>query len=171
MESNQIQGKQRFWEDKTALLLLVLTVLWMALIFWFSAQPGEESSQMSGFVKQLVNRILNGLFRGNVPHALSDGLLLSEHLIRKYGHLTEYLVLGVLTLSTAKRISRSKSFLKALVVCALYASSDEFHQIFVSGRGPLVTDVLIDTAGSFAGISLAVLAAYLRKKRGGLKKA
>ena len=40
----------------------------------------------------------------------------------------------------------------ALAFCLLVASFDEFHQMFVQGRTPLVTDVFIDTAGGIFGI-------------------
>jgi len=33
-----------------------------------------------------------------------------------------------------------------------YAFSDEFHQLFVSGRGPQLSDVWIDSAGAGVGI-------------------
>jgi VanZ family protein len=139
-------------KDKRTLLLLGLTLLWMAVIFYFSAQPAEESTQMSSFAKELLEKMLNFIFQGKVPGFLSDGILVSEHLIRKYGHFTEYLILGILTVLTAKRLLTGKAVLMALLVCILYASSDEFHQIFVSGRGPLVTDVLLDSAAAAAGI-------------------
>ena len=34
----------------------------------------------------------------------------------------------------------------------VYASSDEIHQIFVSGRSGNIKDVIIDTCGSYLGI-------------------
>nr|WP_051527067.1 VanZ family protein [[Eubacterium] cellulosolvens] len=40
---------------------------------------------------------------------------------------------------------------------ALYAASDEFHQLFVPGRSGQFTDVLIDSGGVIAGILLALL--------------
>jgi len=40
----------------------------------------------------------------------------------------------------------------ALLICILYASSDEMHQIFVPSRGAQVNDVIIDTAGACVGI-------------------
>ena len=36
----------------------------------------------------------------------------------------------------------------------LIAATDEFHQLFVPGRGARVTDVLIDSLGAAAGILL-----------------
>ena len=46
----------------------------------------------------------------------------------------------------------SNPVLIGIIGCLLYASSDEFHQIFVSGRTASVKDVLIDTCGSIVGI-------------------
>jgi VanZ family protein len=40
----------------------------------------------------------------------------------------------------------------ALSFVFLYAASDEFHQIFVPSRTPLVSDVFIDTAGGTIGL-------------------
>jgi VanZ family protein len=40
----------------------------------------------------------------------------------------------------------------ALLLVALYAASDEFHQLFVSSRDAAVHDVLIDTAGGAASL-------------------
>jgi VanZ family protein len=39
-----------------------------------------------------------------------------------------------------------------LLLIALYAASDEFHQLFVASRDATVHDVLIDTAGGAAGL-------------------
>jgi VanZ family protein len=39
-----------------------------------------------------------------------------------------------------------------LLSVALYAASDEFHQLFVPGRDAAVHDVFIDTAGGAAGL-------------------
>jgi len=40
----------------------------------------------------------------------------------------------------------------ALLLVALYAASDEFHQLFVASREAAVHDVLIDTAGGTVGL-------------------
>jgi VanZ family protein len=43
-------------------------------------------------------------------------------------------------------------FVPALLICILYAASDEIHQIFVPGKGAHVKDVFIDSAESIVGI-------------------
>lgn len=56
--------------------------------------------------------------------------------------------------------------LTAFAFSALYAASDEFHQLFVPGRAGLLSDVGIDSCGAAVGAALAALAAYARFKKG-----
>jgi VanZ family protein len=87
----------------------------------------------------------------DIPAAISP--------MAKILHFTEYALLGFLALPY---MSGSKQpLLYAMVFCAAYASSDEFHQLFVPGRHGSPIDVLIDTAGSFTG-------AYVSEKWGRL---
>ena len=58
---------------------------------------------------------------------------------------------------------RGGAIVLALIVCALYAASDEFHQCFSDGRGPSPIDVMIDTVG--ASIALLLRTAALRLRR------
>ena len=51
----------------------------------------------------------------------------------------------------------------SLIIGIVYASSDEIHQCFTPGRGPLLTDVIIDTMGIFLGILLVMLILKLHK--------
>ena len=45
----------------------------------------------------------------------------------------------------------------SLIFCFIYACTDEFHQIFVSGRSPQMFDVMIDTSGALFGIMIALI--------------
>ena len=51
----------------------------------------------------------------------------------------------------------------SLIIGIVYASSDEIHQCFTPGRGPLLTDVIIDTMGIFLGILLVMLILKVHK--------
>lgn len=51
----------------------------------------------------------------------------------------------------------------SLIIGIIYASSDEIHQCFTPGRGPLLTDVIIDTMGIFWGILLVMLILKVHK--------
>ena len=45
----------------------------------------------------------------------------------------------------------------SLVIGIVYASSDEIHQRFVSGRSGQITDVMIDSFGVLFGILIVML--------------
>ena len=112
--------------------------LWMGVIFLLSHQNGQDSSETSGILLELLK-----LF-GIGPGSSVQGVL--SYLVRKAGHFTEYLILAILFLRTRKgRGSSGRSALYALLFVFLYASS---------GRGPAFSDVLIDTAGGLTGIIL-----------------
>ena len=52
----------------------------------------------------------------------------------------------------------------SLIIGIIYASSDEIHQCFTPGRGPLLTDVIIDTMGVLLGILLVILGIKIYKE-------
>jgi len=68
--------------------------------------------------------------------------------VRKCGHLTEYAILAVLLYRALRR------FAPALIVAAIYAAFDEFHQSFVASRTASPWDVAIDCLGAFLGLCL-----------------
>jgi VanZ family protein len=45
-----------------------------------------------------------------------------------------------------------RSILLALLLCILYAISDEVHQIFIPGRSGEIRDVIMDIVGSSVGV-------------------
>ena len=121
--------------------------LWMGVIFLLSHQNGQDSSETSGILLELLK------FIGIGPGSSVQGAL--SYLVRKAGHFSEYLILAILFLRYRKEQGSSgKSAFYALLFVFLYASSDEFHQSFIPGRGPAFSDVLIDTAGGLTGIML-----------------
>ena len=139
-----------------------LCAAWMAFIFMMSAMPGDVSGEQSGFVTELIEKaltfVLGAQTAGGIP---VDALELT---VRKCAHMGEYAVLfwlwaHALSVSGANHPART-----ALIVCAAYAASDEFHQCFSDGRGPSPVDVMIDTAG--ASIALGLRAAARRIGRG-----
>ncbi|WP_313468240.1 VanZ family protein [Carnobacterium sp.] len=79
-----------------------------------------------------------------------------HHFIRKNAHFFIYMALGFLLKYALKSsgITSLKAVGIALVICVLYAFSDEFHQYFVPGRGAMLSDVMIDSTGATLGIVL-----------------
>ena len=140
----------------------VLVILWMALIFFLSHQPATQSSDLSAGLTEFIMDMIDKL----APNASFD-FEPFHHFIRKNAHFFAYLVLGVL-LANALRGYKGRRIALAVLICVLYAMSDEFHQLFIPGRAGQVMDVVIDSAGAVVGILLYQIT-YLLKKRPGLK--
>ena len=128
----------------------LLPLLWMSLIFVGSAdtQSYEHSSR-------IIVPLLHWLF----PHMSETHVELIHHIFRKCAHLGEYSVLAIILWRAVRKPVRNdprpwswRHAAIAVFIVFAYASTDEFHQIFVPGRTPLVTDVLIDTSGAVIGM-------------------
>lgn len=74
----------------------------------------------------------------------------------------EYAILGWLAFafSGTFEMRQKVHYIAALGFAFCYASTDEFHQLFIPGRSGQFTDVCIDTAG--AAIGLLLLAILLK---------
>ena len=81
----------------------------------------------------------------SVPN-LGTGLGDWDLVLRKIAHAAEFAVLGALLLRATDRAGL------AFALGALYAVSDELHQVFVPGRMGSPLDVGIDTVGVACGV-------------------
>lgn len=129
------------------------------LIFCFSAQPSTDSSGLSRTVTEDLIRAVSGTFGLSLTAAqIVTAVSKYEHLVRKLAHFTEYAVFGLALTCGYRRngLRGRKLFFTALCTLALYAGSDEFHQLFVPGRSSQLRDVCIDTAGGAVGTLLGL---------------
>ncbi|MFV8826431.1 VanZ family protein [Alkalihalobacterium sp. APHAB7] len=136
-------------------------IAWMALIFYLSHQPATVSSELSSEITEVIVQIIE-IVAPNTQFEFGN----LNHLVRKNAHFFAYLVLGLLTINALRRSGSNgyRSMGVALVICILYAISDEVHQLFVPGRSGEVRDVLIDTAGASVGIGMYWLFSRVLKK-------
>lgn len=141
--------------------------LLMAVIFMFSASPGKSSSELSdGISYQMIDVV------GNLPFFDWDAqekISYSEAIqgpVRKAAHFGEYALLGILWAAPLGFCceKQKKRLSIALIICFLYACTDEIHQLFVPGRDGNSRDVLIDTSGAAVGILLLFLGYIKRRK-------
>ena len=131
-------------------------VLWMALIFSFSNQKDVDSSKISdGFIDRTVVKIYK-IFNENITKEKENEIIEKyTYPIRKLAHYTLYFILGILSFLVVKDyFINKKLIIYSLLICFLYACSDEFHQLFIIGRSASIKDVIIDTFGSFCSISI-----------------
>lgn len=118
----------------------------IVLIWGNSLVPGEGSSGISLAVVDAAQHLLRAV---GLP-----GEWVTNFLVRKTAHFTEYAVLGVLA-SQAGDPRGSRVRLRYLVIAAvlvLVPCVDEAIQLFVSGRCGQLADVLLDCCGALTGV-------------------
>lgn len=127
----------------------ILTLFIMGVIFIFSAQPGEESCEVSNSVADLFVRI--GFYWN----------------IRKCAHVFLYFCLGVSgsllfseCLSAQNRWRPINTAMCSAAFCFLYSCLDEWHQTFVDGRAGKLADVGVDAIGFVAGILVILIVKF-----------
>lgn len=80
----------------------------------------------------------------------------TNFVVRKCAHFTEYMVLGILA-THAFDFEGRRTFdvlLPTAVFLLLIPSIDETIQLFVPGRAGMITDVMIDCCGAATGVVL-----------------
>lgn len=136
------------------------------MIFCFSAQPGDDSAQLSNRFVEVFLQIRTGL-RLFPRMSEAEVVALFSILVRKSAHVTEYLLLCI-ALNTSFCVSGIKNGIRILFSFLLtfgYACTDEVHQLFVPGRAGLFTDVLIDSSGAFVLSLILLCYSCVRKKK------
>lgn len=141
------------YKDK---VLIILAIIWMGVIFMFSAQVSDESKSSSNKVTSAVVNTVISIKKENISEEKRQKIIEDKtFIVRKTAHFTEYFILGlilILYLQTKEKLA-TKYIILAIIFCVLYATGDEIHQLFVDGRSCKIMDILIDTCGS----SLAIL--------------
>jgi VanZ family protein len=103
-------------------------IVWALCIFIFSSVPGDS---LPDFAQGFLTYV---------------------------GHFCEYLILGLLV--TAALASPQMPLWKAasigLLIAAFYGATDEFHQLFVSGRTCDIFDWMTDVSGALVGAVVTI---------------
>ena len=198
-------------------VFLILMLLWMALIFFYSSRQADVSAEDSGRIGITLGRIFISDFEEWPEEEQQEFAARIDHPVRKTAHAAEYAVLGFLaagacagtagsagtsrssgmagssgvaesagtaessgvaesagtaessgvagrTGNGARRKFRKEMFLPWLIA-ALYAASDEIHQLFVPGRSGQLSDVILDSAGALAGVAAFTVLWWLINRR------
>jgi VanZ family protein len=114
------------------LLAWAAVIAWAALIFAFSATP-------------------------NLRFVQADTL---DFVVRKAGHMAVFGIFAVLTWRAISLSGLRGALALSFAVTVVYASTDEFHQLFTKGRHASPVDVGIDSVGAL--IALVTLALWLQ---------
>lgn len=113
-----------------------LTVFWILFIWLQSVLDAALSSMESGFLLALVQHIFPWV---------------TEYMLRKAAHFTEYAILGALLFGALQSDGRPRLGAFQISLGLLTAMTDETIQLFSAGRSGQITDVWIDFAGFLTG--------------------
>ncbi|MQN02169.1 MAG: VanZ family protein [Lachnospiraceae bacterium] len=147
-------------------ILTVLIVLTLAFIWGHSMVPKTYSAEESGRFLKLLKPFLS-LFL--------DPKVVTDHLIRKMAHFTEYMALGMEIRGLIGIKSKEglnvpvgifhTSLIQATKYVFFAAFLDETIQIF-SHRGSMISDVWLDTCGGFCGaLIITLIIIFIEKKK------
>lgn len=128
--------------------LIIALIVGMTVFIWCNSVIGrEDSAQMSGGLVAWLESLLH-----------TD---ISELFIRKAAHFCEYAVLGILYGIKFRQGRKNGQWIYNYTMAGLAtAVADESIQI-LSGRGPMVVDVLLDLCGFAAGFWILQLLAQI----------
>lgn len=142
----------KYFTKKKYVINLLLIIIWMTFIFLMSNQPAETSDSQSLGIISMLSKLgidMSGIF-GDI----------ANFIVRKCAHFLEYMILGFLIINLIKEDLKLKYIILIVIGGVfLYACTDEFHQLFVSGRDGNLRDIFIDTSGG----TVSALLFYLKR--------
>ncbi|TVX92061.1 VanZ family protein [Paenibacillus agilis] len=137
------------------IIWLVLTVVWMGVIFYKSSEPYTdqdlrpafasliEAETLQKYIPELSFYYDNQLITWEKPYDFV------EFFIRKAAHVFSFALLCFFSIKTLYATSMKDWAAIGLsgLLSFLYACSDEWHQSFVVGRTGHIEDVMVDSIG------------------------
>lgn len=154
----------------------ILVVAWMIFIFILSNMNSNDSGNKSQtIVKNTVDVTTTigsnvGVIKKPSEEKIEKLSADLNPIFRKFSHAFVYLVLAILVANALNISKVKKVFIFTILICILYAASDEFHQLYIPGRSGEVRDVMIDTLGALIGYSLYKLMFILFNKKESMLK-
>lgn len=160
----------------------ILVIIWASVIFNLSAKTAEASTvQSQGLISTFT-----GLVGAIIPD--EETMTRIDGIVRETAHGIEYFILGMLlfnallvTLNYRKqeellltaetgiectdKYRALNCFICSLLICCIYAITDEIHQIPIPGRTFQVLDLIIDFTGSLLGITTIKIGHLFIKKK------
>lgn len=136
----------------------LIFITWLLVIFSFSAMNARSSSDLTTVAINILDNIREkSIFIDTIFNKLTENHSLF-YIIRKMAHMFVFCVLQIIVFIFLKTIKTStpKAIFLSISAVFLYACTDEFHQLFVSGRSGQFTDVMIDTIGGLIGVFISL---------------
>ena len=146
---------------------MVLLILCMGSMYYFSSQDGTKSSTQSGKVVKVIDEIREEI-------TLKDSKLISikdkvfnklkqygdkGYVVRKIAHFSIYACIGI-TMAYVIYLFSKKVFISsflAFMLTTMYAYYDEYRQLSVTGRAGSLKDIFIDSCGALVGVGIFLI--------------
>ena len=134
---------------------ITLILMWMITVFIFSNEKATESKVTSRKVTIAIVQAISGKDISDNEELLKN----ADKIVRKLAHYTLYTVGGVLIISFAYTMDKTKKekILYSLAFGICFIITDEVHHLFVPGRTGRLLDVGIDTLGIITGILIFLI--------------
>lgn len=145
---------------KLRIVYFILLLAWTILIFVFSSQNAEKSSNTSGAVVEVVIEKMYPQYKTLTKSEQTDITHTVTFFVRKTAHFLEYFILGVLSFLVTYTFDKYRFIYRvitAFLFCVVYSVSDEIHQYFVPGRACRIGDIFIDSIGSFFAVFILLI--------------
>lgn len=142
----------------------ILFIIMLIIMFLFSNMSSGDSNSRSKKIIRSGVVIVDKVFNLNMDDKdINKTVIKLNYPFRKLCHFCEYFLLSLLLILALRlsNLSIKTSIIITMSFCIIYSISDEVHQIFVSGRSPLIIDCIIDTLGCFC----LCLIYYIRTKK------
>lgn len=146
------------------IILFILILVWMCIIFNFSAQDSNESLNTSN---EVIIKTAEVIKKEKLTEPEKKSLIKKFIVpVRKSAHFFLYFVLGILVFLFVSEYIRTqkKTILLTVIACFIYACTDEIHQLFSDGRTARILDVIIDTSGAFISSIICYFTYYIYKR-------
>src|SRR6476620_12257531 len=131
---------------------------WLPLLIWVCVIFLGSTDMLSA---EHTSRFMVPFLLWLKPEMSPEKTLFILIVMRKSAHVSEYAILALLLWLALRsnptlRTTRPMLLVAALVACAVFAASDEFHQSFVKSRTPSVRDVMLDVVGAVIGLLIGM---------------
>ena len=147
-------------EKRERMFRFALLFAWLAVIFYLGSASGSMT-ETSRFIRLLLEFLF--------PAASEELLAVYHGVVRKFAHIAEYPVLGLLAYRAFSAATtwflRSRPWLAALLLVAATAVTDEFIQSFIESRTSSPRDVAIDLIGGAAAVTACTIAGRFAARR------
>lgn len=144
------------------IISITLVILWMIIVFWFSSQVGDDSQVTSGnTIRKIITFINNDIDKLKLEEIVE----ILQPIVRKLAHFTLYTLGGILIFNmfSSFKLKNKEKIFCSILCGAVYAITDEVHQLFVPGRSGMIKDVFIDSLGIITGVLICVVVVKLFK--------